>query len=62
MIDIGKDEIIANFDFDADVSVVRDSYISSSKRAVTLPLVGHMKFPQSNGDCHIKAGHVHGKS
>ena len=62
MIDINKDEIIANFDFDAAVSAIRDGYIASSKQAVTLPPVGHIEFPRSNGDCHIKAGHIHGQS
>ena len=62
MIDINKAEIIANFDFDSAVSAIKDSYIASSNQAVTLPPVGHIEFPQSNGDCHIKAGHIHGQS
>ena len=61
MIDLSKTEIVANFDFGTAVDAIKDSYIAASNKAVTLPPVGHIEFPQSNGDCHIKAGHIHGQ-
>ena len=62
MIDLNKTEILANFDFSTAVDAIKDSYIAASNKAVTLPPVGHIEFPQSDGDCHIKAGHIHGQS
>lgn len=62
MIDLNKSEIVANFDFDTAVDAIKASYIAASAKAVSLPPVGYIEFPQSNGDCHIKAGYIHGQS
>ena len=41
-------------------SVIADAYRAYSAGTVTMPPVGHIAFPDNDGDCHIKAGHVHG--
>ena len=39
---------------------VRDAYIAITDGRANLPPVGYLGFPQANGDCHIKYGHIAG--
>ncbi len=39
---------------------VRDAYVSVSDGRADVPPVGHIAFPQANGDCHIKYGYIAG--
>lgn len=39
---------------------IRDAYISVSDGRCTLPTVGYLAFPEADGDCHIKYGHIQG--
>ncbi len=59
MINLKKSDIEASFDFDASVKAIRSCYIAASNKTVSLPPVGHIPFTSVNGDCHIKAGHIH---
>ena len=59
MINLKKSDILGHFDFHTSVEAIRSCYIAASKKSVSLPPVGHIPFPLVNGDCHIKAGHIH---
>ncbi len=41
---------------------IRDSYIAVSTGRCKLPPVGYLAFPEADGDCHIKYGHIQGDS
>ncbi len=41
-------------------AAVRDAYIAVSDGRATVPPVGYLGFPEANGDCHIKYGHITG--
>lgn len=62
MLTLDKAVIASCFDFAAAVAAIRESYVAASREQVTLPSVGYIRFDESNGDCHIKAGHIHGQS
>lgn len=42
------------------VAAVRDAYIAVSDGRANVPPVGYLGFPEANGDCHIKYGHIAG--
>ena len=61
MISLNRISIEGLLDFEAACDAIRLAYIATSNNAVSLPPVGHISFPEANGDCHIKAGHLHGQ-
>jgi ornithine cyclodeaminase len=42
------------------VAAVRDAYVAITDGRGNVPPVGHIAFPATNGDCHIKYGHIAG--
>jgi ornithine cyclodeaminase/alanine dehydrogenase-like protein (mu-crystallin family) len=58
MFDLDKPQIMALFDFDTAVSRIQDAYIASAKGNVQTGDVVHLSFPEANGDCHVKSGHI----
>ena len=57
---LDKRDIQNNFDFDKAVEAIRMAYISASTDSASIAPVGHIAFPDNNGDCHIKSGHIKG--
>lgn len=41
-------------------AAVRDAYAAISDGRANVPPVGYLGFPEANGDCHIKFGHIAG--
>lgn len=60
MQDLDKTQIMALFDFDVAVQRICDAYIASAQGSVQTADVVHLAFPEANGDCHIKSGHISG--
>lgn len=60
MLDLDKTQIMALFDFDVAVSRIHDAYIASATGNVQTGDVVHLAFPEANGDCHVKSGHIAG--
>ncbi|MEH6522983.1 ornithine cyclodeaminase family protein [Sulfitobacter sp.] len=60
MLDLNKPQIIALFDFDTAVNRINDAYIASTQGNVQTGDVVHLAFPEANGDCHVKSGHISG--
>lgn len=58
MLDLDKPQIMALFDFDSAVQRIHTAYVASAKGDVQTADVVHLAFPQDNGDCHIKSGHI----
>lgn len=57
---VGLDEIRARLDLDAAISAVREGFIRFSAGEVELAAVGHLTFPDVEGDCHIKSASMRG--
>ncbi|MEP3295495.1 MAG: ornithine cyclodeaminase family protein [Pseudoruegeria sp.] len=62
MLDLDKSQIMALFDFDAAVRSIHDAYVASTTGNVQTGDVVHLAFPEANGDCHVKSGHIAGTS
>ena len=60
MITLTRRQIEALLDYDQAAELIEDAYRASSHGRVNLPPVGHIVFPDHDGDCHIKYGHVEG--
>lgn len=60
MTDLNLSEIKRRFSFSAAVESIKAAYVASAAGQVLTPPVGYLAFPDSNGDCHIKYGHIHG--
>ncbi len=60
MLDLEKPKIVELFDLNLAARRITDAYIASSKGDVQTADVGHLSFPETNGDCHIKSGHMKG--
>lgn len=58
MFDLDKPQIMALFDFDTAVRRIQDAYIASAQGNVQTGDVIHLSFPEANGDCHVKSGHI----
>ena len=58
MYDLNKSEIMELFHFDTAARVISEAYVASSIGHVQTGDVVHLRFPESNGDCHIKSGHI----
>ena len=58
MFDLNKSQIMELFQFDNAAKVISAAYIASSSGNVQTGDVVHLSFPGSNGDCHVKSGHI----
>ena len=58
MYDLNKSKIKKLFQFDTAARVISEAYVASSGGHVQTGDVVHLRFPESNGDCHIKSGHI----
>jgi ornithine cyclodeaminase/alanine dehydrogenase-like protein (mu-crystallin family) len=58
MLDFDKPQIMALFDFDTAVRRIQNAYIASAEGNVQTGDVVHLSFPEANGDCHLKSGHI----
>lgn len=60
MINLARQQIEALMDHEQAARLIEDAYRATSLGKVNLPPVGHIVFPDHDGDCHIKYGHVEG--
>ncbi len=60
MITLTRPEIEALIDRNLAAEAIEAAYCAVSSDQVTLPPVGHIPFPGTDADCHIKAGYIHG--
>lgn len=60
MIILNRAEIEALIDFPRAAEAIEGAYRAVSSGEVNLPPVGHITFPDHDGDCHIKYGHIAG--
>ena len=60
MYDLNKNQIIDLFKFGEVASVIKKAYIASATGQVQTGEVVHLSFPEANGDCHVKSGHIQG--
>lgn len=60
MISLARQQIEALMDYDQAAGLIEDAYRAASLGKVKLPPVGHIVFPEHDGDCHIKYGHIEG--
>ncbi len=60
MINLARQQIEALMDYDQAARLIEDAYRATSLGKVKLPPVGHIVFPDHDGDCHIKYGHIEG--
>lgn len=58
MHDLSKAQIMELFQFDGAARVISEAYVASSSGHVQTGDVVHLSFPESNGDCHVKSGHI----
>lgn len=60
MIILSRPQIEALVDLDNGLAAVQAAYIAASNGRATMPPVGYLAFPDRDGDCHIKYGHIAG--
>lgn len=60
MIILSRPQIEALVDLDNGLAAVETAYIAASNGRATMPPVGYLAFPDRDGDCHIKYGHIAG--
>lgn len=61
MIELSKDAIEKLISIDKGaISAIRDAYVAVTDGRGNVPPVGHLEFPESNGECHIKYGYIEG--
>lgn len=60
MIILSRPEIEALIDLDHALAAVEAGYIAASEGRAVMPPVGYLAFPDKDGDCHIKYGHIAG--
>ena len=58
MYDLNKTKIIELFQFDNAARDISEAYVASSNGHVQTGDVVHLSFPETNGDCHVKSGHI----
>ena len=58
MYDLNKTKIIELFQFDNAARDISEAYVASSNCHVQTGDVVHLSFPETNGDCHVKSGHI----
>lgn len=57
---VGLDEIRSRLDVDVAIAAVRDGFVGFSAGKVELAAIGHLTFPDVDGDCHIKSASMSG--
>jgi len=60
MIILSRSEIEALVDLDSAMGAIEAGYVAASDGRATMPPVGYLAFPERDGDCHIKYGHIAG--
>ncbi|MBP1860150.1 ornithine cyclodeaminase family protein [Rhizobium herbae] len=60
MIILSRSEIEAVVDLGSALGTIEAAYIAASEGRATMPPVGYLAFPERDGDCHIKYGHIAG--
>lgn len=60
MIILSRPQIEALVDLDNGLVAVEAAYIAASNGRAMMPPVGYLAFPDRDGDCHIKYGHIAG--
>ena len=60
MIILSRSQIEALVDLDNGLVAVEAAYIAASNGRAMMPPVGYLAFPDRDGDCHIKYGHIVG--
>ncbi|MEM9524630.1 MAG: ornithine cyclodeaminase family protein [Pseudomonadota bacterium] len=60
LLNLMRPEIEALIDHDQAAKAIENAYRALSRGAVNNPAVGHIVFPEEDGDCHIKYGHIRG--
>jgi ornithine cyclodeaminase/alanine dehydrogenase-like protein (mu-crystallin family) len=60
MFDLNKPQIMELFEFNEAKNLIQNAYIASAEGNVQTAEVVHLGFPEANGDCHIKSGHING--
>ena len=60
MFDLNKPQIMELFEFNEAKKLIQNAYIASAEGNVQTAEVVHLGFPEANGDCHIKSGHING--
>lgn len=60
MLSLNRDDIQSAFNMAAATDAIRDAYIAQAQSRVQAPDVTYLGFPTSNGDCHVKSGHIEG--
>ena len=58
MYDLNKSKIVELFQFDNAARGISEAYVASSSGHVQTGDVVHLSFPETNGDCHVKSGHI----
>ncbi len=62
MITLSKSEILPLIHSELAIPAIEEAYRAASAGTANLPPVGHIAFPQNNGDCHVKFGHIAGSA
>ena len=57
---VERAEIEAAVDLGKMAAAIESAFIAASAGEIELPPVGHITFPDVDGDCHIKYGHRRG--
>ncbi|MBO9474231.1 ornithine cyclodeaminase family protein [Shimia sp. R10_1] len=60
MIDLCKPQIRDLFDFHIAADAIRAAFVASAKGQVQAPPIAQLAFPENEGDCCVKTGHVVG--
>lgn len=60
MLDLNKIQILKLFNFKEAVTLIQNAYVANAAGDVQTADVVHLGFPKTNGDCHIKSGHIEG--
>jgi ornithine cyclodeaminase len=60
MIILSRPELETLVDLDSALAAVEAAYIAAFDGRATMPPVGYLAFPDRDGDCHIKYGHIAG--
>jgi ornithine cyclodeaminase len=57
-----RDEVVAALDMPSLIDAVERAFVAYSNGEAELPGVIHLDVPESRGEIHVKAGHLHGAS
>jgi ornithine cyclodeaminase/alanine dehydrogenase-like protein (mu-crystallin family) len=60
MFSLSRSDIIQLFDFAQARAAIFDAYVAAAEGRASMAAVGYLAFPAHHGECHIKAGHIHG--